>query len=72
MPSTRASRHSRREEGGTVRERAIEHKSVMVDEVVAALAPKAGEVVVDATYGRGGHSRALKAAAKIKLMAPPE
>src|SRR5262249_34667026 len=28
-----------------------------------------GEVVVDATYGAGGHTRALKAAAKIKLIA---
>ncbi len=40
----------------------------MTDEVVAALAPKAGDIVVDATFGRGGHSAALKAAAKIKLI----
>lgn len=37
--------------------------------MVEALAPKHGEVVLDATYGRGGHSDALKAAAKIKLIA---
>jgi 16S rRNA (cytosine1402-N4)-methyltransferase len=39
----------------------------MTAEVVAALLPAAGETVVDATYGRGGHSAALKAAARIKL-----
>jgi 16S rRNA (cytosine1402-N4)-methyltransferase len=71
--SARMPHHSRREEGGEVRERKQErthkeHTSVMTAEVVAALAPKAGEVVVDTTYGRGGHSKALKAAAKIKLI----
>jgi 16S rRNA (cytosine1402-N4)-methyltransferase len=40
----------------------------MTREVIAALSPKSGEVVVDATYGAGGHSRALKATAKIKLI----
>ena len=69
LPSVRVSRHSLREEGGTVRERMREHKSVMTNEVLAALAVKNGEVVVDATYGRGGHSAALKKAAKIKLVA---
>lgn len=73
LPPVRASRHSRREEGDTARERTAEHKvehtSVLLAEAVAALAPRGGEVVVDATYGRGGHSRALKAAAKIKLIA---
>ncbi len=69
MPPVRASRHSRREEGDTARERTVEHKSVMVGEVVEALALKPGEVVVDATYGRGGHSKALQKVAKIKLIA---
>ncbi len=41
----------------------------MTTEVLRALEPKKGEVVVDATYGAGGHSRALAAAAKIKLIA---
>ena len=44
------------------------HYSVMTKEVVAALAVTKGEVVVDATFGQGGHSKALKAAAKIKLI----
>jgi 16S rRNA (cytosine1402-N4)-methyltransferase len=41
----------------------------MLREAVEALAPKKGDIVVDATYGRGGHSAALKAAAKITLLA---
>ena len=41
----------------------------MTKEVVSAVAPQDGEVVVDATYGAGGHSTALKKAAKIKLIA---
>lgn len=44
------------------------HYSVMTGEVIAALDVHKGEVVVDATYGQGGHSKALKAAAKIKLV----
>ncbi len=60
---------SRREEGGDAREQKQAHVSVMIGEVLSALAVKDGEVVVDATYGRGGHSSALKKEAKIKLIA---
>lgn len=35
------------------------HIPVLLDEVIAALAPKAGETHVDGTYGAGGYSRAL-------------
>lgn len=35
------------------------HISVMVDEVVAALAPKPGGVYVDGTFGGGGHARRI-------------
>lgn len=35
------------------------HIPVLLAEVVAALAPKAGEVMVDATFGAGGYSRAI-------------
>ena len=35
------------------------HVPVLVDEVVAALAPIAGQVVVDGTFGAGGYARAL-------------
>ncbi|MFN4113861.1 MAG: 16S rRNA (cytosine(1402)-N(4))-methyltransferase RsmH [Sphingomonadaceae bacterium] len=38
------------------------HIPVLLDEVVAALAPQDGKVIVDATYGAGGYSRALLAA----------
>lgn len=35
------------------------HVPVLLNEVIAALAPRAGETVVDATFGAGGYSRAL-------------
>ena len=37
------------------------HVPVLLDEVVAALAPAPGETMVDATYGAGGYTRALLA-----------
>ena len=45
------------------------HISVLLDEVVAALAPEAGEVMVDGTFGAGGYSRALLAAADCAVIA---
>lgn len=41
---------------GTV---ACEHRSVMLPEAIEALALKADGIYVDATYGRGGHSREI-------------
>ncbi|WP_294316241.1 16S rRNA (cytosine(1402)-N(4))-methyltransferase RsmH [uncultured Sphingomonas sp.] len=35
------------------------HIPVLLDEVVAALAPAPGEVMVDATFGAGGYARAI-------------
>lgn len=35
------------------------HVPVMLEEVVAALAPGGGDVVVDATFGGGGHARRI-------------
>ncbi|MDE1924776.1 MAG: 16S rRNA (cytosine(1402)-N(4))-methyltransferase RsmH [Patescibacteria group bacterium] len=69
LASDRASRRSHREEGDGAHDQKPAHKSVMIKEVLAALAVKDGDVVVDATYGVGGHSKALKTAAKIKLIA---
>lgn len=39
------------------------HKPVMCREVLAALAPKDGDVIVDGTFGAGGYSRAILEAA---------
>ncbi|TMM48798.1 16S rRNA (cytosine(1402)-N(4))-methyltransferase RsmH [Qipengyuania marisflavi] len=35
------------------------HVPVLLDEVVAALDPQAGDVIIDATFGAGGYTRAL-------------
>ena len=35
------------------------HIPVLLDEVIAALCPKPGDVIVDATFGAGGYTRAL-------------
>jgi len=35
------------------------HRPIMVDEIVAALAPRPGDVAVDCTLGFGGHARVL-------------
>ena len=45
------------------------HISVLLDEVVAALAPQGGELQVDGTVGAGGYSRALLAAAECAVIA---
>ena len=37
------------------------HAPVLLDEVIDALAPKAGDVVIDATFGAGGYTRAILA-----------
>jgi len=39
----------------------VPHIPVLLDEVVEALAPSPGEVMVDATFGAGGYTRALLA-----------
>jgi 16S rRNA (cytosine1402-N4)-methyltransferase len=45
------------------------HAPVMVAEVAAALAPRDGDILVDATYGRGGYTRALLEAARTRIYA---
>lgn len=39
------------------------HKSVLLEEVLNALSPEDGEVIVDGTFGRGGYSQAFLVAA---------
>lgn len=65
----RGRHHSSREEGDGGHEQKQGHVSVMPKEALELLALKNGEIVVDATYGLGGHSKAIKAAAKVKLIA---
>lgn len=45
------------------------HRPVMVDEVIESLAPAEGRIYVDGTFGRGGHARALLAAADCRVFA---
>ncbi len=44
------------------------HIPVMLDEVIAALEPRANEVYLDATYGGGGYSRAILSAAPCQVI----
>ncbi len=48
---------------------AIRHTPVMLAEVMAALAPRDGEVFIDGTFGAGGYSRALLDAADCTVWA---
>jgi 16S rRNA (cytosine1402-N4)-methyltransferase len=59
LTAVRKSHRSAREEGDGAYERQLGHKSVMLNEVLIALKPQAGEIVLDATVGQGGHSEAL-------------
>jgi 16S rRNA (cytosine1402-N4)-methyltransferase len=48
---------------------AYHHLPVLLDDVVAALRPAAGDVIVDCTFGGGGHTRALLEAADCRVVA---
>ena len=50
--------------GGLVR-----HIPVLVSEVLTALEPKSGEIIIDGTFGAGGYSRAILSAADCRVLA---
>ncbi len=50
-------------------ESGFEHQAVMKAEIVAALAPRAGGVYLDATLGRGGHTIGFLEAAECRVVA---
>lgn len=45
------------------------HKPVLIEEMLKALDPKAGEVYLDATFGAGGYSKAILNSAKCTVYA---
>ena len=47
---------------------AMSHAPVLLHEAVAALAPRSGDLIVDATFGGGGYTRALLEAADCKVI----
>ena len=48
---------------------AARHIPVMKDEMLEAVAPRDGEIIVDGTFGAGGYSRALLQAARCRVIA---
>lgn len=47
----------------------MSHAPVLLREAVAAVAPRPGDLIVDATFGGGGYTRALLEAADCKVIA---
>lgn len=45
------------------------HRPVMLAEVLEALSPRDGEIVVDGTFGAGGYTRAILGAANCQVLA---
>lgn len=66
--SVRGKHHLRREEGGSPREQISQHVPVMLNEAIEALNIQKGDLVIDATYGKGGHSKVLATHKGITLL----
>src|SRR5262245_33189653 len=47
----------------------MSHAPVLVEKVIEAVAPVDGAVLIDATYGGGGYSRAALAVANVTVLA---
>ena len=45
------------------------HRPVMLAEVLAALAPRDGDIIIDGTFGAGGYTRAILEAADARVLA---
>ncbi len=76
LAPVRAQHHLSREEDGDDREQKLDrivpqggHVSVMPKEVLELLAIKAGDVVLDATAGMGGHSESMLEAGAARVIA---
>ncbi|MCA0434276.1 MAG: 16S rRNA (cytosine(1402)-N(4))-methyltransferase RsmH [Proteobacteria bacterium] len=52
----------------TAREASQRHVPVMLNEVLAALSPAAGETYIDGTFGAGGYTRAILGAADCRVI----
>src|SRR5437868_1193831 len=59
---------ARHQSDPNAREEDPPHIPVLLDAVLAALAPRDDALYVDATFGRGGYSVALLAAARCKVL----
>jgi 16S rRNA (cytosine1402-N4)-methyltransferase len=55
--------------GERATEGAVRHIPVLLDEVLAALKPRDGEVFVDGTFGAGGYTSAILESADVRVIA---
>ena len=47
----------------------MDHKPVLITEIIKTFQPKAGQVFIDCTFGAGGYSKALLKAADVEIIA---